>query len=142
MALLTALEGKLNLPVVASPLLIVSNPEPVIAECCAGIVGSFPTARPKEALNKWLARIKRERTDFQAANPYKQVAPFAVNQIVHHSNSRVDADMDVCIEHEVPIIITSLRSPASLVDKVHHYGGIVLHDVINVRHARKAIDAA
>jgi nitronate monooxygenase len=143
MPLPKALDGKLDLPVIASPLFIISNPELVIAQCCAGIVGSFPAlnARPQEELGKWISRIKRGLAEFQAANPEKKVAPFAVNQIVHHSNSRMEADLAVCIEHEVPIIITSLRSPASLVDKVHSYGGIVLHDVTNVRHAQKAIEA-
>ncbi|WP_442947225.1 NAD(P)H-dependent flavin oxidoreductase [Noviherbaspirillum sp.] len=137
------LDGKLDLPVIASPLFIISNPDLVIAQCCAGIVGSFPAlnARPQEELDKWITRIKRGLADYQAANPGRKVAPFAVNQIVHHSNTRVDADMEVCVEHKVPVIITSLRSPAALVDKVHGYGGIVLHDVTNVRHAKKAIEA-
>ncbi|WP_151638537.1 NAD(P)H-dependent flavin oxidoreductase [Noviherbaspirillum aerium] len=143
MPLPKALEGKLDLPVIASPLFIISNPELVIAQCCAGIVGSFPAlnARPQEELGKWIVRIKQGIADFEAANPGRKAAPFAVNQIVHQSNSRVDADMAVCVEHKVPVIITSLRSPASLVDQVHGYGGIVLHDVTNVRHAKKAIEA-
>lgn len=143
MPLPKALDGKLGLPVIASPLFIISNPELVIAQCCAGIVGSFPAlnARPQEDLGRWIVRIKQGIADFEAANPGKRAAPFAVNQIVHQSNSRVDADMEVCSEHKVPVIITSLRSPAALVDKVHGYGGIVLHDVTNVRHARKAIEA-
>lgn len=143
MPLPDTLNGKLDLPVIASPLFIISNPDLVIAQCCAGIVGSFPAlnARPQDELDRWISRIKRGLADYQASNPGKKAAPFAVNQIVHHSNSRVEADMEVCVEHKVPVIITSLRSPASLVDKVHSYGGIVLHDVTNVRHAKKAIEA-
>lgn len=143
MPLPTALDGALDLPVIASPLFIISNPELVIAQCCAGVVGSFPAlnARPQEELDTWIRRIKSGIAAFEAANPGRRAAPFAVNQIVHHSNSRVDADMEICIEHKVPVIITSLRSPAALVDKVHGYGGIVLHDVTNVRHAKKALDA-
>jgi nitronate monooxygenase len=143
MTLPKALEGKLELPLIASPLFIISNPELVIAQCCAGVVGSFPAlnARPQEDLDKWIRKIKQGLAEYQAAHPDRKVAPFAVNQIVHQSNTRVEADMAVCVEHKVPVIITSLRSPAALVDQVHSYGGIVLHDVTNVRHAKKAIDA-
>lgn len=143
MALPVQLQNKLELPVIASPLFIVSGPELVIAQCCAGIVGSFPAlnARPQEDLEKWIVRIKQELADFQAAHPERKVAPFAVNQIAHHSNSRLEHDMDVCVRQQVPVIITSLKLPDSLVSQVHSYGGIVLHDVINVRHAEKALEA-
>ena len=143
MALPVQLQNKLELPVVASPMFIVSGPELVIAQCCAGIVGSFPAlnARPQQDLEKWIVRIKQELADYQAAHPQRKVAPFAVNQIVHHSNSRLEHDMDVCVRQQVPIIITSLKLPDSLVRQVHAYGGIVLHDVVNVRHAEKALEA-
>jgi nitronate monooxygenase len=143
MALPVQLQNKLELPVIASPLFIVSGPELVIAQCCAGIVGSFPAlnARPQEDLEKWIVRIKRETAAYQAEHPERKVAPFAVNQIVHHSNSRLEHDMDVCVRQEVPVIITSLKLPDTLVKQVHSYGGIVLHDVINVRHAEKALEA-
>ncbi|MCW5752723.1 MAG: nitronate monooxygenase [Alphaproteobacteria bacterium] len=142
MSLPKSLEGRLNLPVIGSPMFIVSGPELVIAQCKAGIVGSFPAlnARPAEMLEQWILRIKKELADYAAANPGKPVAPFAVNQIVHQSNDRLAHDVDVCVRQEVPIIITSLRSPREVVGKVHSYGGIVLHDVINVRHARKALE--
>ena len=143
MALPVQLQNKLELPVVASPMFIVSGPELVIAQCCAGIVGSFPAlnARPQDELEKWIIRIKRELAEFQAAHPERTVAPFAVNQICHLSNSRLEADMEVCVRQQVPIIITSLRLPDSLVAQVHSYGGIVMHDVVNVRHAEKALEA-
>jgi len=124
-------------------MFIVSGPELVIAQCCAGIVGSFPAlnARPQDELEKWIIRIKRELAEFQAAHPERTVAPFAVNQICHLSNNRLQADMEVCVRQQVPIIITSLRLPDSLVAQVHSYGGIVMHDVVNVRHAEKALEA-
>jgi nitronate monooxygenase len=141
MALPSTLAGRLRLPVIGSPMFIVSNPELVIAQCKAGIVGSFPAlnARPAEALEQWIVRIKTELAAYQAANPGKKVAPFAVNQICHKSNDRLEHDVAVCVKHEVPIIITSLRPPGELVRAVHGYGGIVLHDVISMRHAIKAI---
>ncbi|MGE4322169.1 MAG: NAD(P)H-dependent flavin oxidoreductase [Sphingobium sp.] len=142
MAIPRILEGRLSLPVIASPLFIVSYPELVIAQCKAGIVGSFPAlnARPADQFDVWLRRIKTELADYAAANPDKPVAPFAVNQIAHKSNVRLMHDVEKCVEHEVPIIITSLSAPREVIDAVHSYGGIVLHDVINMRHARKAID--
>ena len=123
-------------------MFIVSGPELVLAQCKAGIVGSFPAlnARPEHVLDEWLSRIKNELAEFSAANPDLPVAPFAVNQIVHQSNNRLLHDMDLCVKHRVPIVITSLRPPAEVVEAVHGYGGLVFHDVINVRHARKAID--
>jgi len=131
----------LELPVVCAPMFIVSGPELVIAQCKAGVVGSFPAlnARPAEMLEKWIVRIKTELAEYQAANPDKKVAPFAVNQICHASNNRLQHDMEVCVKHEVPIIITSLQAPQEIFDAVKSYGGIVLHDVINIRHTKKAL---
>jgi nitronate monooxygenase len=121
---------------------IVSNPELVIAQCTAGIVGSFPAlnARPQEALEDWIKQIKGALAEYSAKHPEEPVAPFAVNQIAHLSNERLLADMEVCVRHEVPIIITSLRPPEEIVSAVHSYGGLVFHDVISMRHARKAIE--
>jgi nitronate monooxygenase len=114
----------------------------VIEQCKAGIVGSFPAlnARPQHVLDEWLTRIRRELDAHAAANPGAKVAPFAVNQIAHASNDRLAQDMATCVQHKVPIIITSLRPPREIVDAVHGYGGLVFHDVINVRHARKAVE--
>lgn len=143
MSLPAALQGKLELPVIASPMFIVSGPELVVAQCCAGIVGSFPAlnARPQEELEPWIVRIKQELAAFQEAHPDRKVAPFAVNQIVHHSNVRLEHDMEVCVRQQVPVIITSLRAPDIVVRQAHSYGGIVLHDVTNVRHGEKALEA-
>ena len=142
MSLPKILEGNLSVPVIGSPLFLVSGPELVIAQCKAGIVGSFPAlnARPQSVLGDWIVRIKTELAEYQAANPDKKVAPFAVNQICHASNDRLMDDMQTCVEHEVPIIITSLRPPAELVEAAHSYGGLVFHDVISVRHAKKAAE--
>lgn len=131
----------LELPVVAAPMFIVSGPELVIAQCKAGIVGSFPAlnARPKEELEKWIIRIKVELEQYQKENPHKKVAPFAVNQICHGSNNRLEHDMEICVKHEVPIIITSLQASKMVYDATHSYGGIVLHDVTNIRHSKKAL---
>jgi len=140
MALPQALEGKLRIPLIGSPMFIVSGPELVIAQCQAGIVGSFPAlnARPQPVLSEWLKRIKDELGQYGEEHPDEQVAPFAVNQIVHASNSRLREDVESCVEHQVPIIITSLRPPEDVVEAVHSYGGLVFHDVISLRHARKA----
>ncbi len=137
------LKGRLSLPVIGSPMFIVSTPDLVIAQCKAGVVGSFPAlnARPKEMLEEWLKRITGELGDYAAKFPDKPVAPFAVNQIVHHSNDRLMHDMEICVKHKVPMIITSLRAPSEVVQAAHSYGGIVMHDVINVRHAKKALEA-
>ena len=142
MALPAALEGKLRIPLIGSPMFIVSCPELVIAQCQAGIVGSFPAlnARPQEKLDDWIRQIKDELQAFAEQHPGRPVAPFAVNQIVHLSNSRLMQDMETCVKHEVPIIITSLRPPADVIDAVHAYGGLVFHDVISLRHARKAVE--
>lgn len=133
--------SRLELPVVAAPMFIVSGPDLVIAQCKAGIVGSFPAlnARPPELLEKWIVRIKLELEQYQAENPDKKVAPFAVNQICHASNNRLEHDMEVCKKHEVPIIITSLQASKMVYDATHSYGGIVLHDVVNIRHSKKAL---
>jgi nitronate monooxygenase len=133
---------RLSLPVIASPMFIASTPELVIELCKAGIVGSFPAlnARPQSALDAWLARIREELEAYAAANPAAKVAPFAVNQIAHASNDRLEQDVAACVRHRVPLVITSLRPPREIVDAVHGYGGLVFHDVINVRHARKAVE--
>ena len=136
------IKDNLSIPVIGSPLFLVSGPELVIAQCKAGIIGSFPAlnARPQHVLEEWIVRIKTELAEYQAENPDAKVAPFAVNQICHGSNDRLADDMATCVKHEVPIIITSLRPPAELVDAAHSYGGLVYHDVINVRHAKKAAE--
>lgn len=143
MALPAALQN-LSLPVIASPMFIASGPQLVAAQCKAGIVGAFPAlnARPAALLDTWLTELQRELADFQEANPGKRVGPIAVNQIVHQSNDRLEHDVDVCVRHKVPIIISSLRAPPrEMLDAVHSYGGIVMHDVISIRHAQKALEA-
>jgi len=134
----------LRLPVIGAPLFIISNPDLVLAQCLAGIVGSFPAlnARPPELLDEWLARITSGLEVFRAANPGAAVAPFAVNQIVHASNDRLRHDMDLCVKHRVPIIITSLRAPDAVVEAAHGYGGLVFHDVTNIGHAKRALAAS
>ena len=136
------IKDNLSIPVIGSPLFIISGPELVIAQCKAGIIGSFPAlnARPQHVLEEWIVRIKTELAEYKAENPDAKVAPFAVNQICHGSNDRLAKDMATCVKHEVPIIITSLRPPAELVEAAHSYGGLVYHDVINVRHAKKAVE--
>ena len=142
MALPPALQKRLRLPVVGSPLFIISNPDLVIAQCKAGIVGSFPAlnARPEPVLEEWLERITSELAEYDAAHPDAPSAPFAVNQIVHGSNARLKHDMDMCVKYEVPIVITSLGAKEWVNEMVHSYGGIVLHDIINNRFAKKAIE--
>ena len=142
MPLPASLESRLELPVVGAPLFLVSGPELVIAQCKAGIVGSFPAlnARPVEKLGEWLDRIEDELGAYQALHPEKKVAPYAVNQICHASNDRLMKDMEACVKHKVPVIITSLRPPSEIVEAAHSYGGVVFHDVINARHARKAAE--
>ena len=134
-------EGRMRIPVIGAPLFIVSGPELVIAQCKAGIVGSFPAlnARPEPVLEEWIVRIKTELAAWEKQTG-KKAAPFAVNQICHSSNDRLPHDIEVCTRQQVPIIITSLRAPAEVVKAAHSYGGIVLHDIINIRHARKAVD--
>lgn len=142
MGIPTQLKDKLCMPVIGAPLFLVSGPDLVIAQCKAGIVGSFPAlnARPQHVLDEWITRIKSELKEYQDQNPDAKVAPFAVNQICHASNDRLMQDMETCVKHEVPIIITSLRPPAEIVEAAHSYGGLVFHDVINVRHAQKAAE--
>ena len=136
------LQDNLAIPVIGSPLFLVSGPELVIAQCKAGIVGSFPAlnARPQHVLEEWLIRIKKELAEAKAENPDLPVAPYAVNQICHASNDRLMSDMELCVKHEAPIIITSLRPPEEIVTAAHSYGGLVYHDVISVRHAKKAAE--
>ncbi|GAA5233337.1 nitronate monooxygenase [Verticiella sediminum] len=142
MALPSILADRVRLPVVASPLFIISNPDLVIAQCKAGIVGSFPAlnARPASQLSEWLDRITTELAEHDARHPDRPSAPFAVNQIVHRSNDRLEHDMEVVVRYKVPIVITSLGARAEINDAIHSYGGIVLHDVIDNRFARKAIE--
>jgi nitronate monooxygenase len=143
MALPVALQN-LSLPVIGSPMFIASGPALVAAQCKAGIVGAFPAlnARPAELLDTWLTDLQAELAAYQAANPDTRVGPIAVNQIVHQSNDRLAHDVEVCVRHRVPIIISSLRAPPpEMLDAIHSYGGIVLHDVISIRHAKKALEA-
>jgi nitronate monooxygenase len=136
----TLMHHRLRLPIIGAPMFIVSTPTLVLAQCKAGVVGSFPAlnARPASQLDEWLARITEELAAHAQANPQAKVAPFAVNQIVHASNDRLEHDVRCCVKHRVPIVITSLRPPAEVVSAVHSYGGLVFHDVINLRHAEKA----
>lgn len=140
-----ALQG-LRVPMVASPLFIISVPELVIAQCKAGIVGSFPALNAREGegehplLDTWLTQIKEELDRYNQANPDTPAAPYAVNQIVHRSNARLDRDLEICVKHEVPIWITSLGARVEVNEAAHSCGGIVLHDIINNRFAKKAID--
>jgi len=142
MAIPKHIQENLSIPVIGSPLFLVSGPELVIAQCKAGIIGSFPAlnARPQHVLEEWIIRIKKELAEYKEQNPDAKVAPFAVNQICHASNDRLMDDMATCVKQEVPIIITSLRPPEELVQAAHSYGGLVYHDVINVRHAKKAAE--
>ncbi|CAM3138934.1 MULTISPECIES: NAD(P)H-dependent flavin oxidoreductase [Sphingomonas] len=133
--------SRLSLPVIGSPLFIISNPDLVIAQCKAGIVGSFPAlnARPASLLDEWLHRITEELAAHDRAHPDRPAAPFAVNQIVHRSNDRLEADLTVCAKWKVPIVITSLGAREDVNAGVHRWGGITLHDVIDDRFARKAV---
>lgn len=142
MTLPAVLSRPLALPVVGSPLFISSGPDLVIAQCQAGVIGSFPAlnARPASALGEWLDRISEENAAYAEANPSAIVAPYAVNQIVHRSNDRLEHDMGVIVEHQVPIVITSLGARPEINEAVHSYGGIVLHDVISNEFAHKAIE--
>ncbi|HSN71230.1 MAG TPA: nitronate monooxygenase family protein [Steroidobacteraceae bacterium] len=142
MTLHAALAESLRLPVIGAPMFIVSTPDLVLAQCRAGIIGAFPAlnARPASQLDEWLARITEELAAEQARDPSRKIAPFAVNQIVHASNDRLAHDVELCVKYRVPIVITSLRPPAEVVGAVHAYGGLVFHDVISVRHARKAAE--
>src|ERR1700755_2012522 len=135
-------KGRLSLPVIGAPLFIISVPDLVIAQCKAGVVGAFPAlnARPAALLDEWLARIKEQLAAHDKAHPERPSAPFAVNQIVHRSNNRLDQDLALCEKHKVPMIITSLGAREELNQAAHQWGGIVFHDVINQKFAHKAIE--
>ena len=135
------IKKSLRLPVIGAPLFIVSNPKLVIAQCCAGIVGSFPAlnARPQEKLDEWIVEIKAALAAHNDKHPQRTAAPFAVNQIVHRSNDRLQKDMESCVRHQVPIVICSLGAREDVYQAIHSYGGVVLHDVINNAFAKKAI---
>ena len=143
MSLVSKLKAQMSLPVIGAPMFIVGVPALVIEQCINGVIGSFPAlnARPAEMLDTWLARIESALDAHRRAHPGARVAPYAVNQIIHQSNDRLDHDLDACVRHRVPMIITSLRAPDDVVKKVHEYGGVVFHDVISIRHAQKALEA-
>ncbi len=134
--------ANLPLPIIGSPLFIISNPKLVIAQCKAGVVGSMPAlnARPAAQLEEWLIEITEELAAYNKANPDKPAAPFAINQIVHKSNDRLEHDMEMVVKYKVPIVITSLGARTDVNDAVHSYGGVTLHDVINNKFAQKAIE--
>jgi nitronate monooxygenase len=142
MSMPTILANRLALPVIGSPMFIVSTPKLVIAQCQAGVVGSFPSlnARPKETLEDWFRQITATLADWDEAHPDRPAAPYAVNQIVHRSNERLMHDLELCVKYRAPIVITSLGARTDVYDAVHSYGGIVLHDVINNSFAKKAIE--
>jgi nitronate monooxygenase len=142
MSIPESLQGRLSLPVIGAPLFIISNPDLVIEQCKAGVIGSFPAlnARPAGVLDEWLARIIEELGLAARSNPDLPIAPFAVNQIVHRTNARLEQDLDLCVKYRVPVVITSLGAREDVNQAVHAYGGIVLHDVINEKFARKAIE--
>ena len=141
MALPAILKENLRLPVIGSPLFIISHPQLTLAQCKAGIIGAFPAlnARPESLLDEWLAQLTEELAAHNAANPTRKAAPFAVNQIVHTSNKRLEHDLSLCVKYKVPIVISSLGAVPEVNAAIHSYGGIVLHDIINDRHARSAI---
>ena len=141
MALPDILKSKLRIPVVGAPLFIISHPALVLAQCKAGIVGSFPAlnARPEAQLDEWLAEITEDLRTHDEKNPDFPAAPFAVNQIVHRSNKRLEHDLMMCVKYKVPIVISSLGAVPEVNEAIHSYGGIVLHDIINNRHANSAI---
>lgn len=142
MSLPKFLEGRLRVPVVGSPLFIISHPPLVIEQCKAGVVGSFPTlnARPIEQLDDWMSEINETLGDYAAKNPDKPVAPWAANLIVHRSNDRLEQDLELCVKHKVPIVITSLGARPEVNDAIHSYGGVVWHDIINNKFAHKAVE--
>ena len=137
-----AIFDKMRLPIIGSPLFIISQPELVIAQCKAGIVGSFPSlnARPASQLDEWLDQITSELDSYNKANPDRPAAPFAVNQIVHKSNDRLDYDVEMCVKYKVPFVITSLGAREEVNQAIHSYGGVVMHDIINVVFAHKALE--
>lgn len=134
--------ARMRLPAIGSPLFILSNPRLVIAQCTSGIIGSFPAlnARPAEQLDEWLSEITEALAAWDKAHPDKPAAPFAVNQIVHKSNTRLDHDVELCVKYKVPMVITSLGARPELNDAIHSYGGVVMHDVINQKFAHKAVE--
>ncbi|MBI1362159.1 MAG: nitronate monooxygenase [Alphaproteobacteria bacterium] len=142
MAIPASLANQLSLPVIGSPLFIISNPDLVLAQCMAGVVGSFPSlnARPIEQLDEWLSQINETLAAARTANPAAKIAPYAVNLIVHKSNNRLDEDLALCVKHKAPIVITSLGARPEVNEAVHSYGGIVLHDIINIVFAHKALE--
>jgi nitronate monooxygenase len=142
MSLPALLQNRLSVPVIASPMFIVSGPDLVVAQCTAGVVGSFPSlnARPATALEDWFKQITERLAAWDEAHPDRPAAPYAVNQIVHRSNERLLHDLELCVKYKAPIVITSLGARTDVYDAVHSYGGIVLHDVINDMFARKAIE--
>lgn len=137
------LHQQMTLPVICSPMFIVSSPTLVIEQCKSGVIGSMPAlnARPSELLDDWLAQISETLDDVRSKEPGRKVAPYAINQIIHASNDRLDNDMQTCAKHKVPMIITSLRAPDDVVKHVHEWGGLVFHDVTTIRHAEKALEA-
>ncbi|WP_296932678.1 nitronate monooxygenase family protein [uncultured Marinobacter sp.] len=143
MPLPASLKDTLSLPLVAAPMFLISGPELALACCKQGIVGSFPALnqRTSEGFEDWLIQMNDELADFQSANPGVKTAPYAVNLIVHRTNPRWQADLELCVKHKVPIIITSLGAASQVVEAVHSYGGVVFHDVTNQKHARKAAEA-
>jgi len=142
MALKGALTKKLSVPVIGSPLFIISGPELVLAQCKAGVIGSFPSlnARPLSMLDEWLAQITEELAAYDRAHPDAPSAPFAVNQIVHKSNDRLEQDLELCVKYKAPVVITSLGAREDVNAAVHSYGGVVMHDIINNKFARKAVE--
>jgi nitronate monooxygenase len=142
MSKLPAALQNLSLPVIGSPLFIISNPKLVIEQCKAGIIGSMPAlnARPASQLDEWLAEISETLAAYDRANPGKPAAPFAINQIVHKSNDRLEHDMEMVVKYKVPVVITSLGARTDVNDAIHSYGGVVLHDIINNFFARKAVE--
>ncbi|WP_152383501.1 nitronate monooxygenase family protein [Achromobacter sp. GbtcB20] len=139
----SALRDQIRLPVIGAPMFLVSGPQLVVAQCAAGIIGTFPSlnARPQEQLHAWITRIEDGLAARRLAAPSEKVAPYGVNLIVHPSNPRWQGDLAICAERRVPLLITSLHAPEAVVKVAHAYGGIVFHDVTNVRHAKRALDA-
>jgi nitronate monooxygenase len=142
MAIPANLAKQLSIPVIGSPLFIISNPDLVLAQCKAGVIGSFPSlnARPIEQLDEWLSQINEELAKARAANPAAKIAPYAVNLIVHKSNNRIEEDLALCVKHKVPMVITSLGARPEVNQAIQSYGGIVLHDIINIVFAHKALE--
>ena len=142
MAIPANLAKQLSIPVIGSPLFIISNPDLVLAQCKAGVIGSFPSlnARPIEQLDEWLSQINEELAKARTANPAAKIAPYAVNLIVHKSNNRIEEDLALCVKHKVPMVITSLGARPEVNQAIQSYGGIVLHDIINIVFAHKALE--